>query len=174
MGGLGSGRQPDEARRREVIRLRAEGLTLVEIGRRLGISRQRVDQILRAIDKERTRRLACLACGGAVAPPGGAPPDVADILCLSCLAESPETPFAQRLRSCRAAAGLRLRDLARRVGLSTETLRCYESGVREPRWQQLAPLLRVLGPALVAQVPYEERDEPPGYPPQATAERRGA
>jgi hypothetical protein len=37
---------PDRARHRRVARLRARGLTLTEIGRRLGVSRQRVSRIL--------------------------------------------------------------------------------------------------------------------------------
>jgi len=40
------GRQADVARRAEVVRLRAEGLTLAEIGRRLGVSRQAVQLML--------------------------------------------------------------------------------------------------------------------------------
>ena len=117
MGGLGSGRLPDESRRREAVRLRNQGLRPSEIGRLLGVSRQRVGQIFRAIERERSRPLACLACGGVAAPAGAAPADAGNILCLACLAHAPSAPFAERLRSCRAAAGLTRQELARRVGL---------------------------------------------------------
>ena len=40
------GRPADDSRRSEVVRLRAEGLTLAEIGRRLGVSRQAVQLML--------------------------------------------------------------------------------------------------------------------------------
>jgi transcriptional regulator with XRE-family HTH domain len=150
MGGLGSGRLPDWCRRREVAQLRAQGVPPAEIGRRLGVSRQRVGQIVRAIDRERSRSLSCRACGGAAAPGGAAPADVADVLCLDCLARRPEAPFAERLRTCRAAAGLRRGELARRTGLSGTTLKGYEDGTHRPQWRHLMPLVRELGLALVA------------------------
>ena len=153
MGGLGSGLPPDEARRREATRLRDEGLSLQEIGRRLGVTRQRVEQIFRAVERARARCLTCRACGGMASPPGSAPADVRIVLCLTCLAQRPDAPFAERLRTCRAAAGLTVRELARRAGLSTEKLRYYETGAREPRWGPLASMVRVLGPALVAVTP---------------------
>jgi transcriptional regulator with XRE-family HTH domain len=149
MGGLGSGRQPNEARRREVVRLHAEGMTFAKIGDRMGVTRQRVEQILRAVARDRSRSLECRACGGIAVPPGTAPCDTVDVLCLDCLRRCPEAPFAERLKSCRAAAGLRLIELARRSGITVETLRGYEAGVRFPRWPQLTALLRILGPTLV-------------------------
>jgi transcriptional regulator with XRE-family HTH domain len=149
VGGLGSGRPRNESRRREAVRLRTEGLTLVEIGRRLGVTRQRVEQILRAIDRERVRRVTCRVCGCAATPPGAAPNDVTEVLCLTCLAQDTEAPFAERLKSCRTAAGLRRNELAPQVGLTVQTLRVYESGAREPHWQQVTQLVRVLGPALL-------------------------
>ena len=149
MGGLGSERQPDVARRREVMRLHAEGMTFAEIGYRMGVTRQRIEQILRAVKRERARSLGCRECGALAALPGTAPTDAVDVLCLDCLARCPEAPFAERLKSCRTAAGLRLIEVARRSGITVETLRGYEAGVRYPRWPQLAALLRVLGPKLV-------------------------
>jgi hypothetical protein len=46
-GGLGSGPRPDPWRRRRAAELRARGLTLAEIGRRLGLSRQLVHYYVR-------------------------------------------------------------------------------------------------------------------------------
>jgi len=45
-GNLVSTQQPREARRDEIVKLRKAGLTYVEIGRRFGISKERVRQIL--------------------------------------------------------------------------------------------------------------------------------
>jgi transcriptional regulator with XRE-family HTH domain len=136
-----------------VARLRAQGLLPAEIGRRLGVSRQRVGQIFRAIDQARSRSLSCRACGGLAAEAGEAPADVANVLCLGCLGRRPDAPFAERLRSCRAAAGLSRDALARRTGLSAATLKGYEAGARRPQWRHLMPLVRELGVALVAPDP---------------------
>jgi hypothetical protein len=46
MGGRGSGPKRDAERDQEMARLRAEGLTLAEIGRRLGLTRQAVKAAL--------------------------------------------------------------------------------------------------------------------------------
>jgi hypothetical protein len=45
------GRKPDQARRAEMILLRAEGLTFAEIGRRMGVTRQSVQLTLKAAGK---------------------------------------------------------------------------------------------------------------------------
>ena len=47
MGGPGSGPRPDPWRRRRVAELRARGLTLPEIGRRFGLSKQLVHYYVR-------------------------------------------------------------------------------------------------------------------------------
>jgi general stress protein YciG len=47
MGGQGSGPQTNTERDKEIVRLREQGLTLAEIGRRFGLTRQAVDYILK-------------------------------------------------------------------------------------------------------------------------------
>jgi DNA invertase Pin-like site-specific DNA recombinase len=49
MGNKNSGRRPDYERRRQIARLRAQGATLEEIGRRLGVTRQAVYDMLRRL-----------------------------------------------------------------------------------------------------------------------------
>jgi hypothetical protein len=49
MGGRGSGKKPDTTRDREVTRLYAEGLSLKEVGRRLGLSAEGVRRALRRL-----------------------------------------------------------------------------------------------------------------------------
>jgi transcriptional regulator len=46
MGHENSGRRPDEKRRRKVLELREQGLSMPEIGRRLGVTTQAVSIIL--------------------------------------------------------------------------------------------------------------------------------
>jgi predicted ArsR family transcriptional regulator len=46
MGNANSGRRPDHQRHRLVLRLREQGLTLAEIGHRLGVTRQAVANML--------------------------------------------------------------------------------------------------------------------------------
>lgn len=144
-----SGRRPDPWRRQEMARLRARGLTLAEIGRRLGVTRQCVHLTLRALARPRARSVPCSGCGREIVSGGALPSDAGSALCLPCLARRPGAPFAQRLKACRLAAGLTKAELAARTGLAQQSVRQYESGAREPRWRQLARLVSVLGPALV-------------------------
>jgi hypothetical protein len=49
MGNGNSGRKPNQDRRRQMAALRAQGITLEEIGRRLGVTRQAVFYTLRCM-----------------------------------------------------------------------------------------------------------------------------
>jgi transcriptional regulator with XRE-family HTH domain len=53
--------------------------------------------------------------------------------------------FADRLTALRQAAGLSQYELARRTGLSRETLSKLEKGDREPGWETVQLLVKVLG-----------------------------
>jgi transcriptional regulator with XRE-family HTH domain len=152
MGGPNSGRRPDEGRRRQILELRAQGLTLAEIGRRLGISRQAVQGALKGSGVSLPRRgtVSCQACGGEVLKGEYRIECNGPVLCRACLAERPRTPFGQRLRSLRLAAGLTQTALARRAGLCVGSVRDYERGRDEPRWANLMKLLHVLGFDLLA------------------------
>jgi transcriptional regulator with XRE-family HTH domain len=133
-----------------MARLRARGLTLAEIGRRLGVTRQCVQLALAALAHPRVHSVPCAGCGRDIVSAGALPSDAGSAVCLRCLANRPGAPFAQRLKSCRLAAGLTKSELAERTGLTYNTVRMYEGGGREPRWRQLARLLSVLGPTLVS------------------------
>jgi transcriptional regulator with XRE-family HTH domain len=146
---MASGRKPDPARRAKIARLRARGLTLSEIGRRLGVTRQCVQVTVRAMERKPTYSVTCTRCGAKIVSDGALPSDAGSALCLACLARQPEANFAERLKAFRLAAGLTKRELADRSGLGYEMLRHYERGTREPRWPQMVLLVRVLGPALV-------------------------
>lgn len=63
------GRKPDEAKRQLAIELRAQGMTLAAIGRALGVSRQRVDQLVDQ-EKHAARSAASRAkASGKLVPP---------------------------------------------------------------------------------------------------------
>ena len=147
MGGPNSGRRPDEARRQRIQGLRAQGLTLAEIGRRLGISRQAVQGALKGsgLTLPRHGKVCCRACGREVLNGEYRIESNGPVFCRVCLAERPETPFGQRLRSLRLAAGLTQAALAEKAGLAVGSVRDYERGRDEPRWGSLVKLLAVLG-----------------------------
>jgi hypothetical protein len=69
MGGPGGGGRPDRAKQRRVAELRTEGLTLAEIGRRLGLSRQLVYHHRKAAGMAGPRRgiVRCCECAAAIA-----------------------------------------------------------------------------------------------------------
>ncbi len=151
MGGKNSGRRADGVRRRQAASLYARGLSLAQVGSRMGCSRQAVHQLLRAIGATTDRPVVvrCPRCGavaGRLRATGSLPPSS---LCLACLARAPDAPFADRLRACRVAAGLSLRQLARRSGIRAPVLAGYEAYRALPSGTALGKLMAALGPALV-------------------------
>jgi transcriptional regulator with XRE-family HTH domain len=149
MGGRGSGGQPNEARRRQVARLRAGGLSLAEIGRRLGVSKVAIFSMLRRMQRDRPPSFACAGCGRETASPAARPADSGAALCLECLRQRRDAPFTARLRACRLAAGLTKGALARRARVAHQTVGRYEPGERVPGGALLERLVRVLGPDLM-------------------------
>ncbi len=148
--------------------LHAGGLSLAQLAARLGCTRQGAHYLLRAAGVEiaRTVLVPCPRCGAVAGriPARRGPP--ASALCRACLARSPGAPFGARLRACRVAAGISLKELARRSGLSATGLIGYDAGRVLPSGRCLAALLALLGPALV---PGCERLPP--VPPPPLAER---
>lgn len=61
------GRKPNLEHQRQAAKLRSEGLTLQEIGNRMGVSRQRVDQLLARSDPhEKLVAIKCRECGAVI------------------------------------------------------------------------------------------------------------
>ena len=146
----GEWRKPNSRRHAEIARLRARGLTLADIGRRLGVSRQAVHDALALQQRSPALRLVpCAGCGASIASAGALDSDAGQALCLSCVARRPQLAVGLRLKAFRLAAGLTKAELADRVGVSAVTIHRYEVGAREPRWRELMPLVCVLGPGLV-------------------------
>jgi DNA-binding XRE family transcriptional regulator len=150
------GRKPDLKRRRQVATLRARGLSLVAIGRMLGVSHQCVQEMLHRIANPRVLSVPCSSCGRQIVSPGALPGDKATALCLPCLRGKPKAPFGQRLKAYRLAAGLTQAELASRAEINAKSIWNYESCDMEPRERNRARLIKVLGAGLMT----SDRGEP--------------
>jgi len=97
--------------------------------------------------------VTCRECGGVILehPTGTNPP--APTYCLACLAHHPETPFPERLRAFRLAAGLSQEQLAARAGLSRWSVGSWERNEANPAHAMLLALARVLGEGLMTTGP---------------------
>jgi DNA-binding XRE family transcriptional regulator len=158
------GSMPDVERRRLMLELRQQGLSLGAIGERLGVTRQCVHSALRRIrEAETDPGITCCRCGQRVAQRLGPMRASDPVFCRACLTRMPGATFAERLRSFRLAAGLTQKDLATRSGVD-ETLICnYERGRHYPRPDRLAKLERVTGRAASARLPRRAVNLTPFY-----------
>jgi transcriptional regulator with XRE-family HTH domain len=149
MGGQGSGRKPDRPRAKEMARLRAVGLTLVEIGDRLGVTRQTVQKTLATAGLSRPRAVACRVCRAVVAKRPAISGDPLSVLCRSYLGKQPDAPFCVRLHAFRQAPRLTQEQLGERAGQARSRVAAWERGLYPPRWTELVKLARVLGAGLL-------------------------
>jgi len=165
-----SGRKPNVERRHQIIELRAKGLTLSDIGRQLGISRQAVHAALQAIQNTGRRVVTCRECRMPIDPAGALPGDAGSTLCLICLSRGPEATFGQRLKAFRLAVGLTRRELDLLSGLPPSSVQHYEQDRRYPTLANRAKLAEALGLTLEvlgtgAPIPGRRgRGRPPKYP----------
>jgi transcriptional regulator with XRE-family HTH domain len=149
-----SGRKPDLERRRQVLHLRDKGLSLNDIARRFGVTKQAVWSLLNhRPQRTAARAVACSACGAMIVSPGALRRDASDALCLACLRERPAVSFALRLKALRLAAGLSRTELAARSGVAAGSLRAYEDGQRKPHQRSATRVARVLGEELLGTRP---------------------
>jgi transcriptional regulator with XRE-family HTH domain len=151
----GRGRPPERRtaeRRREALRLRAEGQTLAEIGRHLGVTYQAIWWLLtdRGRDQSQVNRLACAHCGAVIIEGRYLPRGSGPVPCLRCLKRYKVTKFGVRLKAYRLAAKLSQDELATLAGLSGSIIGLYERGARPPGSGSLLKLVGVLGKGLVA------------------------
>jgi transcriptional regulator with XRE-family HTH domain len=133
------------SKRKQMARLRARGLTLQEIGDRLGISRQRVHALLKE-EAVTSPGITCRRCGQEIAPWPGASRNLGPVYCLECLPE--KVSFGQRLRAHRVAAQLTQAELAARIGVPPGMICYWERDQRRPMRRNVAALVSVLGPGL--------------------------
>jgi hypothetical protein len=142
----GKERRPtDPARVEEMARLRDAGLTLAETGPRFDITRQRAHYAL-----ARKRRVAAetayASCGAEIPLPARA--GVHGARCLPRLARRPGATSAERLKACRADAGLNLANLSRRSGVSASMLSKHAVGRTRPHRRCVLQIGRALGARL--------------------------
>src|SRR5207302_1720777 len=77
-GAMPSGRKPDLERRRQVRKLRDKGLTLNEIARRFGVSKQAIWSLLNSRpQRTAARAVPCTGCGTVILSPGALHGDAA-------------------------------------------------------------------------------------------------
>jgi transcriptional regulator with XRE-family HTH domain len=157
MGARGRGRPPNLDRRGQAAELRAQGLTLAEIGRRLAVSRQYVWFMLQPTPPEgRPTDLRCGRCRRAIPGSAAAGRSTGAVYCAECLDRLPQATFAQRLQALRVARGLTRAALERLAGVPPSWVIRYERGQCLPRPRILDRLACVLGPGLHVHVPKRE------------------
>jgi DNA-binding transcriptional regulator YiaG len=133
----------------QMFELRQQGMTFVEIARRMQASPQAVHHALKSFD-----RLRCRLCQAELNQAGARTTDRGKVLCLACLATHPEATFAEHLRAYRIAAGLKRKELARLTKVSVARLTSYESGfARTTSWADQVRLFQALGVCLVVKGP---------------------
>jgi DNA-binding XRE family transcriptional regulator len=148
------GRKPNPAvqkRRERGTRLRPQGLSMAEIGQRIGDARQATWELLSNYGQGRTPSgvITCCHCGKAITTGHDQLRNNGPVPCLECLARRPQTPFGLRLKAFRMAAGLTQEALAEATGILPANIRKYENNHVVPRWAKLVKLIRTLGGGLV-------------------------
>jgi DNA-binding XRE family transcriptional regulator len=137
------GSKPDLHRHRQIAELRASGMSYQAIGDGLGISHQRVYQILERSGTSHRVLIRCLKCKAVITKMRMFANNNGPVYCMNCL--PPDATFGERLKARRLAAGLTLEGLAKQAETYSQTIGNYEQGARQPNWQTLAKLIRVLG-----------------------------
>jgi transcriptional regulator with XRE-family HTH domain len=154
-------------RRAEALALRAQGLSLREIGRRLGgLSRQAVSYLLNKAGSGQSQGVRCSACGAAITARCFRRRTVGDALCRTCLARHPGASFALSLRSLRLAAGWSRTDLASAASVTDERIKAFEEGTTQPHRLTRSRLAKALGAPELE--PGDEREVCPAGPAHAT------
>src|SRR4051812_41650600 len=121
---MGRVRDEAHARQQRILRLHAQGVSGVEIARRVRVSHQYVSRVL----KHPPRSVPCSACGMRIVSAGAHARDIGKALCLDCLAQRPDASFATRLKSLRLAKGLTKTALTAKTGIRPSRLVGYEEG----------------------------------------------
>src|SRR5260370_23579504 len=111
------GRKPDRRKRQRVRKLRARGLAIADIARRIGVSKTVVTMLLTASGGSALVPIHCYECDGEIIQLG-AKHRTGPALCLGCLSKSENPLFRSRLRADRFANRILHSELARRARLA--------------------------------------------------------
>ena len=146
------GRKPDLKRWARIERLRKNGLSLSQIGYRLGMTAKAVHRTLRTIEQARVspRSVPCSACRRDIVSAGALASDRGSALCLECLGKQAGVSFSRRLKAFRLAAGLTKAELVTRCGFSCSAVWKYEGQGVTPRVPAARRLAKALDVSLKA------------------------
>jgi transcriptional regulator with XRE-family HTH domain len=138
------GRLPNLARRQLARTLREQGLTLANIGERMGISHQAVRELIASSGP--TPDLLCSKCQARIVKTWKFRNE--SFICLACLKAMENPSFAEKLRAYRINQGWPQTRLAKEVDCSRRLIASYEQGVREPTVAMMDRLALALGHGL--------------------------
>jgi DNA-binding XRE family transcriptional regulator len=140
------GKPPNLKRRQQIAEFRTAGLSLTEIDRRLGVSRQSVHQHLQRSGQTILRPgIICCVCGRMLGSRLRSASERSPVSCTACL--PPEATLGQRLRAYRMAAQLTPAELAARIGVVPARIYSWECDQKHPLPGNIARLGQVLGKA---------------------------
>jgi transcriptional regulator with XRE-family HTH domain len=132
--------------------LRRQGMTMAEIGKRLGLTKQAVHALLTQHGQAQVppSPVPCVRCGAVVTSGYFTLKQNRNVLCLACVERDPETPFGVRLKAFRLAAGMTQLQLAERTAIHPQRIADMEfSATANPTWVQVIAFMRVFGPDIV-------------------------
>jgi ribosome-binding protein aMBF1 (putative translation factor) len=139
------GIHPNQRRRAQAARLRAEGLSFEAIGQRLGVTKQCAYALVwRHAGGEPCPKapIRCRECRAELNAKAASWRDNLKALCVPCSAGK---PLGERLRARRIAAGLLIKELSRRAGLKQGPVTAIEHGRSGGAPATAEKLARVLG-----------------------------
>jgi hypothetical protein len=123
-------------------------LTYEQIGTRLGVSHQSIQQTLQRTGIARLVPIRCRECQRIITRLRTVRDHNGPVYCLDCLPGS--ATFGQRLKAQRLAKDLTLMCLGELTGIAWNLLSKYERDLVEPKYGSLVKLIRVLGVGLLA------------------------
>jgi transcriptional regulator with XRE-family HTH domain len=140
---MSRGRRPDAQRHHLIAQLRSQGLTYEQIGERLGVSHQSVQQTLQRTGNAKLVPIRCRKCGTIITRLRTVKDNNGPVYCLNCLPS--DATFGQRMKAQRLAKGLTLMALGEQTGIGWNLLSKYERDLVEPKCRSVVRLVRVLG-----------------------------
>jgi transcriptional regulator with XRE-family HTH domain len=145
------GPPPNKERHRLAARLRADGLSLEQVGERLGITKQAVASLFKTAGiKAGPRRRVTLCCRcnqlvGPSTPRSGFYGHDKNIACLTCVRRDHTATFGQYLRALRLNAGLSQMELADLVGVRPVRIGHWEASHTYPPREYVERIAAALG-----------------------------
>jgi transcriptional regulator with XRE-family HTH domain len=138
------GRPTDKQKRATVLQRAAQGRSRRQIAEELGVTPEWVRSLLAEKGLAVSLQiLKCRRCGAPITS-GHKAEQNPRVLCLNCVRQQPELPFAERLKCFRLSQNLSRAQLSVRCGLSRAVLGNYERGEGQPTPRSARQLARAL------------------------------